>query len=62
MLMSWTAVTNPLERSLACMLQVSGYGSEEQSDTGEFQAHVNHQSLTMGLCSALTAPQVMSGR
>ena len=61
-LLSWTAVKHKLERIVACMLQVSAYGSEEQSDTGEFEAHVHHQNLAWGMHSALVAPQVMFGR
>ena len=61
-LMSWTPVKHKLERVVACMLQVSAYGSEDQSDTGEFEAHVNHQSLAWGMHSALVAPQATFGR
>lgn len=42
-LMSWTAVKHKLKRVVARMLQVSAYGSEEQSDTGESEAHVDQQ-------------------
>ena len=54
-LMSWTAVKHKLECTVARVLQVSAYGSEEQSDTGEFEAHVNHHSsaANSGACIQL---------
>ncbi len=61
-LMSWTAVKHKLKRVVARMLQVSAYGSEEQSDTGESEAHVDQQSLSWGMHSALVVAQVTCGR
>ena len=63
--MSWTAVTHKLERVVARVLQVSAYGSEEQSDTGELGAQLNGQNFAAKVWrmhSALIAPQVMFGR